>query len=146
MQYYDAESSVPQHSWHISQSSLMSYLCTVTCLVSWLRLTVYTLYTVPTAVFWNCCISDMSAFTFCVSRRRRKMYCGHVRLSVCVCLSVAVRPHYCTDPDVTWRHGSGCPLVVHYWADLQSVHGLRCYGNITRTLVTSLRPSHDMTT
>jgi len=21
------------------------------------------------------------------------------------------------------------PLVVHYWADLQSVHGLRCYGN-----------------
>jgi len=26
------------------------------------------------------------------------------------------------------------PLVVHYWADLQSVHGLRCYGNITRTL------------
>jgi len=25
------------------------------------------------------------------------------------------------------------PLVVHYWADLQSVHGLRCYGNIMRT-------------
>jgi len=24
-------------------------------------------------------------------------------------------------------------LVVHYWADLQSVHGLRRYGNITRT-------------
>ena len=21
------------------------------------------------------------------------------------------------------------PLVVHYWADMQSVHGLRCYGN-----------------
>jgi len=21
------------------------------------------------------------------------------------------------------------PLVVRYWADLQSVHGLRCYGN-----------------
>jgi len=21
------------------------------------------------------------------------------------------------------------PLVVHYWADLQSVRGLRCYGN-----------------
>jgi len=35
---------------------------------------------------------------------------------------------------------------VHYWADLQSGHGLRCYGNITRTLVTSLRPSSDMTT
>ena len=25
------------------------------------------------------------------------------------------------------------PIVVHYWADLQSVRGLRCYGNITRT-------------
>jgi len=24
----------------------------------------------------------------------------------------------------------GCPLVVHYWADLQSVHGFRCYDNI----------------
>jgi len=21
------------------------------------------------------------------------------------------------------------PLVMHYWADLQSIHGLRCYGN-----------------
>jgi len=29
--------------------------------------------------------------------------------------------------------GRGCPLVVHYWADLQSVLGLRSYGNITRT-------------
>jgi len=24
-------------------------------------------------------------------------------------------------------------VVVHCWADLQSVYGLRCYGNITRT-------------
>ena len=46
-----------------------------------------------------------------------------------VCLSTAACPHYCTDPDVTWS-GRGCPLVVHYWADLQSVHGMRCYGNI----------------
>jgi len=60
--------------------------------------------------------------TFCVSRRRRKMYCGHARLCVClmclsvclslclcVCLSAAIRPHYCTDPDVTWGRGRGCP-------------------------------------
>jgi len=66
-------------------------------------------------------------FTFRVSGRRRKMYYGHARL--CVCLSAASCLHYCTDPDVTWRSGRGCPLVVHYWADLQSVHGLRCYGN-----------------
>jgi len=38
------------------------------------------------------------------------------------------------------------PLVVHYWADLQSVHGLHCYGNIMHILVTSLRPSRNMTT
>ena len=74
--------------------------------------------------------------TFCVSRRRRKMYCGHARLRVY--LSAAIRPHYCTDPDVTWGHGRGCPLVVHYWADLQFGHGLHCYGNITRTLVNKL--------
>ena len=51
-----------------------------------------------------------SFITFCVSHRRRKMYCGHVQ-SVClsVCVSAAVRPHYCTDPDVTWWHGRGCP-------------------------------------
>jgi len=30
------------------------------------------------------------------------------------------------------------PLVVHYWADLQSGYGLRCYGNITGTLGTKL--------
>jgi len=82
--------------------------------------------------------------TFCASRRRRKMYCGHARL--CVCLSAAVRPHYCMYQDVTWGRGRGCRLVVHYWADLQSGHGLRCYGNITRTLVTSLHPARDMAT
>ena len=58
------------------------------------------------------------------------MYCGHARL--CVCLSVRGRMP-------TLLHGPGCnlgegiPLVVHYWTDLQSVHGLRCYDNITRT-------------
>jgi len=36
-----------------------------------------------------------------------------------VCLSAAACPHYCTDPDVTWGSSRGCPLVVHYWADLQ---------------------------
>jgi len=59
------------------------------------------------------------------------MYCGHPRL--CVCLSVAACLHYCTDPDVTWGSGRGCPLVVHYWADLQTGHGLRCHGKIMRT-------------
>ena len=64
------------------------------------------------------------------------------RVCVSVCLSAAVRPQYCTDPDVTW----GVVEAAPYWADLQSGHGLRCYSNITQTLVTSLRPSRDMTT
>jgi len=48
-------------------------------------------------------------------------------ICVSVCLSTAACPHYCTHPDVTWQNDSGWPLVVHYWADLQSVHGLCCY-------------------
>ena len=61
--------------------------------------------------------------------------CVSVCMCLRVCLSAAACLHYCTDPDVTWGsgRGRGCPLVAHYWADLQSVHGLRCYGNITRT-------------
>ena len=48
-----------------------------------------------------------------------------VSVSVClsVCLSAAAYLHYCTDPDVTCGSGRGCPLVVHYWADLQSCTG-----------------------
>ena len=52
--------------------------------------------------------------TFRVSRRRHEMYAyiGHARL--CVCLSLAACPHYCTDPDVTWRMvgvPSSCALL-----------------------------------
>ena len=54
--------------------------------------------------------------------------------AVCVCVSVflpvAAFAHYCTYPDVTWGNGTGCPVVVHYGADLQSVHRFRCYDNI----------------
>ena len=50
-------------------------------------------------------------------------------ICLCVCLCAAACLHYCMDPDVTWRSGRGCLIVVHYWADLQSVHGLRCYDN-----------------
>ena len=52
-----------------------------------------------------------------------------MQVCLCVCLSLAAFPHYCTDPDVTWGNGSRCPLVVHCWADLQSMHGFRCYDN-----------------
>jgi len=63
----------------------------------------------------------------------RNVLWSRASVSVSVCLSAAACLHYCTDPDVTWGSDRGCPLVVHYCADLQSVHWLRCYGNITRT-------------
>ena len=49
-----------------------------------------------------------------------------------MCLFFCPSPHssdYCTDPGVTWRNCRRCPLVVHYWAYLQSVHRFRCYDN-----------------
>jgi len=36
-------------------------------------------------------------------------------------------------PGCNWASGRGFPLAVHYWANLQSLHQLRCYGSITRT-------------
>jgi len=47
-------------------------------------------------------------------------------VSVClsVCLSVAAFPHYGPGCKL------GCPLIVRYWADLQSVQGFCCYDNI----------------
>ena len=58
----------------------------------------------------------------------------------CVCVCLSVRGHMPTllhGPGCNLGSGRGCPLVVHGWTDLQSMHGLRCYGNITRTLVTT---------
>jgi len=79
-------------------------------------------------------VNDTIVITFCVSCRRRKMYIGNARLylcvCLCVCLSLAAFPHYCTDPDVTWGNGSGCPVVVQCWADLQSVHRFCFYDNV----------------
>ena len=43
-----------------------------------------------------------------------------------ICLSLAAFPHYCMDPDLTWGNGRGCPVAVHCWVDLQSVHRF-CY-------------------
>ena len=64
------------------------------------------------------------------------MYCGHARLCVCLSVYPSVRgrmPILLHGPGCNLAIGRECPLVVHYWADLQSVHALRCCGNITRT-------------
>jgi len=84
----------------------------------------------------NCQITldykNIVIITFRVRRSRGEiLYSGLGCL--CVCLFLSAFPHYRTDPDVTWRNGRGCPVVVHYWADLQSVHGFCCYDNTART-------------
>ena len=60
--------------------------------------------------------------TFCTSRI----------LVMHVCVSVFPLPHSHTTArtQTTWGNGRDCPLLVHYWADLQSVHRFRCYDNI----------------
>jgi len=69
---------------------------------------------------------NVNITTFRVSRRRREsreMYIGHSRLSVC--LSVCSSPHAHTAARTRMSLGGmvGVSLVVHYWADLQWVHG-----------------------
>jgi len=65
--------------------------------------------------------------TFRVRNSRGEMYIDHGCL--CVCVSLAAFPHYCTDPAVTLGNGSGCPAAVHCWVHLRSVHGFCCYGS-----------------
>jgi len=53
--------------------------------------------------------------------------------AVCMSVCVTVPRRILTTlhgPGCTMGNGRGCPLVVHYWADLQSVHGFHCYDNI----------------
>jgi len=81
--------------------------------------------------------------TFCVSRRRRKMYCGHAR----VCLSVRGRMP-------TLLHGPGCNLVVVGIPPSCALLGGFAIGarvallwqHNANPIVTCLRPSRDMTT
>jgi len=66
------------------------------------------------------------------SRRRHEI--GNVHWShASVCLSVPRRiPTLLHGPGCNLEEWQGVPSCA-YWADLQSVHGFRCYGNIART-------------
>ena len=63
-------------------------------------------------------------------RSRGEMYSGHGRLCVCLRVYPSPHPHTTTRTRINFGHHTGCPPVVHYGADLQSMHGFRCYGNI----------------
>ena len=77
---------------------------------------------------------SLSTFSLSFSLSLALCVCVCVCLSVClsVCLLRAAFPHYCMDPDVSWGNGRGCPLFVHYRADLLSLHGFHCYDNIAQ--------------
>ena len=69
-----------------------------------------------------------------ISRSPGEMYSGHGHLSVSACLCVPRRiPALLHGPGCNLGEWQGCPLVVHYWADLQSVNGFRCYDKQRRT-------------
>jgi len=60
------------------------------------------------------------------------MYNGQARLYLSVLGRMPTLLHGSEIPNATWGNDNGCPLAVHYWADLQSLRGFRCY-NIART-------------
>ena len=72
------------------------------------------------------CLSVCLSVPCCIPTQHFMWHLSDVIIAS-VCLSV------CLDPDVTRGNGRGCPQVVHYWADLQSLHGFRCYDNVART-------------
>ena len=68
---------------------------------------------------------------------------------VCLSVCLSVRRRILTllhGPGCNLGNARGCLLVVYCWADLQSVHGFRCYDNVTpnakcqRVLVLALCP------
>jgi len=71
----------------------------------------------PGMELWHFAL-DWFLITFCMSRRRRKMYCGHAHLSVCVCvcLSVCLSVYLsvCRGRMPTLLDGPGCNLGAWY--------------------------------
>jgi len=77
MQSHSAACNINCKSGNIHSRSLLSCHCSSINMLCFILLTVDS--------EWH------KVITFCMSRRRRKMYCGHTRL--CVCLSVCPRPY-----------------------------------------------------
>jgi len=73
-------------------------------------------------------VSVIIMTTFSQTRSSARSMNIDIALCVSVCLSVCLSicgrmPTLLHGPG--WRSGRECPLAVHCWADLQSVHGLR---------------------
>jgi len=73
-------------------------------------------------------LQSFTVITFPLRRSRGEMYIDHTRLCMSVSRHISTLLHGSgCNLEEWWRY---CPLVVHYWADLQSVHRFRCYDNV----------------
>jgi len=70
--------------------------------------------------------SKHALITFRMSRRQRKMYVGQARLCVSVSCCIPTLLH---GPRCKLGEWQGVPPSCAHLADLQSVHGFRCYDN-----------------
>jgi len=68
--------------------------------------------------------------TLRVRHSRIEMYSGRSRLSVPRRIPVLQHGPESNNWEKMNGSGPGCPLVVQYWADFQSVHGFSSYDNI----------------
>jgi len=76
---------------------------------------------------------QQSLITFCTSRRWRKMYCGHVRL--CVCLCVCPRPYAHTTDGLLWVTKQSLCVVQHLSIQAYTLAGwISHYCNYNRFL------------
>jgi len=85
----------------------------------------------PVACCWDDCLTVMWMIfiTFLVSLGRDDAKCIMVT-HVCLCVCPRLHAHLLHGPGYKLGDGRRGPLDVHYWADLRSVHGLRCCGHI----------------
>jgi len=77
-------------------------------------------------------LTRIRLITFHMRRSRGEMYSGHGHLCVGLCVCGSPHSTLLHRPGCDLGEWWGCPLVEHYLAYLQSVHGFRCYDNIAQ--------------
>jgi len=66
----------------------------------------------PRCLHWLSCASILACWSHDLLHFACHRWCKYIlvmHVCVCVCLSLAICPHYCTDPDVILGNGRGAP-------------------------------------